>query len=229
MADVVAIFCGWRYSHFWSWQMLLPCLADVVAIMWPMLLPLFDVGNVIAMFGWCYCHIFVYWWHKLCYCGCCYATLWECIFLADLVARFGWCYCHLLLCLADVIANMADVIAIYNLFVVFSWQIFLPGLADVIAICYCVWQMLLPIWLMLLPFVTCYVRQMLFDAIAGHTNTLTPSLLEIIKINIFFRPGRSHVGNWQKLVLSLKILVLLKRIFELHTRKQNEKHPYSYD
>ena len=51
--------------------------------------------------------------------------------------------------------------------------------------------------------------------IAGHTNTLTPSVLEIIKINIFFRPGRSHVRNWQKLVLSLKILVLLKRIFDL--------------
>ena len=30
------------------------------------------------------------------------------------------------------------------------------------------------------------------------------SVLEIIKINIFFRPGRSHVRNWQKLVLSLK-------------------------
>ena len=57
---------------------------------------------------------------------------------------------------------------------------------------------------------------------------MTPSVLEIIKINIFFRPGRSHVRNWQKLVLSLKILVLLKRIFELHTRKQNEKHPYTY-
>ena len=54
--------------------------------------------------------------------------------------------------------------------------------------------------------------------IAGHTNTLTPSVLEIIKINIFFRPGRSHVRNWQKLVLSLKILVLLKRIFDLHTK-----------
>ena len=53
--------------------------------------------------------------------------------------------------------------------------------------------------------------------IAGHTNTLTPSVLEINKINIFFRPGRSHVRNWQKLVLSLKILVLLKRIFDLQT------------
>ena len=41
-------------------------------------------------------------------------------------------------------------------------------------------------------------------------------MLEIIKINIFFRPGRSHVRNWQKLVLSLKILVLLERIFDLH-------------
>ena len=56
----------------------------------------------------------------------------------------------------------------------------------------------------------------------------TFSVGKIIKINIFFRPGRSHVRNWQKLVLSLKILVLLKRIFDLHTRKQNEKHPYIY-
>ena len=46
-------------------------------------------------------------------------------------------------------------------------------------------------------------------------------------INIFFRPGRSHVRNWRKLVLSLKILVLLKRILDLHIRKQNEKHPYT--
>ena len=57
--------------------------------------------------------------------------------------------------------------------------------------------------------------------IAGHTNTLTPSVLEIIKINIFFRPGRSHVRNWQKLVLSLKILVLLKRIFDLQKKTCN--------
>ena len=49
---------------------------------------------------------------------------------------------------------------------VFFWQILLPGLADVIAICCCVWQMLLPIWLMLLPFITCYVRQMLFARVA---------------------------------------------------------------
>ena len=44
--------------------------------------------------------------------------LWEyCIFVADLIARF-WLMLlpNLLLCLADVIANMADVIAIYNLF-----------------------------------------------------------------------------------------------------------------
>ena len=57
---------------------------------------------------------------------------------------------------------------------------------------------------------------------------MTPSVLEIIKINISFRPGRSHVRNWRKLVLSLKILVLLKRIFDLHISKQNEKHPYTY-
>ena len=54
-------------------------------------------------------------------------------------------------------------------------------------------------------------------------------MFEIIKINIFFRPGRSHVRNWRKLVLSLKILVLLKRIFDLHISKQNEKHPYTYE
>ena len=63
--------------------------------------------------------------------------------------------------------------------------------------------------------------------ITGHTNTLTPSVLEINKINIFFRPGRSHVRNWQKLVLTLKILVLLERILDLYTSKQNEKYPHT--
>ena len=75
--------------------------------------------------------------------------------------------------LANVIAMLADVIAIF-LYIdgtncatvavvmphcgnVFFWQILLPGLADVIATCCCVWQMLLPIWLMLLPFITCFV------------------------------------------------------------------------
>ena len=54
-------------------------------------------------------------------------------------------------CVADVFATMADVVAIY--------------------IC-CVrpfdamWQMLLPLWLMLLPFISCFVWQMLFARVA---------------------------------------------------------------
>ena len=81
----------------------------------------------------------------------------------------------LLPCLADVIAiflyidgtNCATVAVVMpHCGNVFFWQILLPGLADVIATCCCVWQMLLPIWLMLLPFVTCYVGQMLFARVA---------------------------------------------------------------
>ena len=87
--------------------------------------------------------------------------------------------------------------------IVFLWQILLPGLADVVAICCCVAGVIAT---MAITYCRTY---------AGHTNTLTPLVLEIIKINIFFRPGRSHVRNWQKLVLSIKILVLLKRIFDL--------------
>ena len=44
---------------------------------------------------------------------------------------------------------------------------------------------------------------------------LLPGLKNQSILVIFFRPGRSHVRNWRKLVLSLKILVLLKRIFDL--------------
>ena len=72
----------------------------------------------------------------------------------------------LLPCLADVITiflyidgtNCATVAVVMpHCGNVFFWQILLPGLADVIATCCCVWQMLLPIWLMLLPFITCFV------------------------------------------------------------------------
>ena len=111
---------------------------------------------------------------------------------------FGWCCCHFV---ADVIATCC-------------WQ-----LCCHVGWCYC--------HCLLINGTNCIVVADI-AWIAGHTNTLTPSVLEIIKINIFFRPGRSHVRNWQKLVLSLKILVLLKRIFDLHISKQNEKHPYTY-
>ena len=73
--------------------MLLPCLADIVAIVCLLVAPI------------------VLLWLLLCH-------LWDyCVFVADVVARF-WLMLlpYLLLCLADVIANMADVIAICNLF-----------------------------------------------------------------------------------------------------------------
>ena len=41
--------------------------------------------------------------------------------------------------------------------------------------------------------------------IAGLTITVTPPVSEIAEVNIFLRPGRSHVGNWQKLVSDQKI------------------------
>ena len=53
-------------------------------------------------------------------------------------------------------------------------------------------------------------------------------MLEIIKNNIFFRPGRSHVRNWQKFVLALKIWFCFREIYKLHISKQNEKHPYPF-
>ena len=56
LAEVVAIFFGgWCYYHFWLLAdviaiclLMVPCLADVVAILWLMLLPLV-VGNYVAM------------------------------------------------------------------------------------------------------------------------------------------------------------------------------------
>ena len=41
--------------------------------------------------------------------------------------------------------------------------------------------------------------------IAGLTITVTSPVGEIVKVNIFLRPGRSHVGNWQKLASNPKI------------------------
>ena len=35
--------------------------------------------------------------------------------------------------------------------------------------------------------------------------TGTPPVGEIVEVNIFLRPGGSHVGNWQKLVSNPKI------------------------
>ena len=40
--------------------------------------------------------------------------------------------------------------------------------------------------------------------IAGLTITVTPPVGEIVEVNIFLRPGRSHVGNWQKLASKFK-------------------------
>ena len=40
--------------------------------------------------------------------------------------------------------------------------------------------------------------------IAGLTITVTPPVGEIVEVNIFLRPGRSHVGNWQMLVSNPK-------------------------
>ena len=40
--------------------------------------------------------------------------------------------------------------------------------------------------------------------IAGLTITVTPSVGVIVEVNIFLRPGRSHVGKWQKLVSKFK-------------------------
>ena len=117
LADVVAIFGGWCYCHLVVgrcychlfidgtifWLMLLPFVADVVATCFATELPCWLM----------LLPLFVSWWHHLCCCGCYCATLWEyCISLADLIAR------------------LADVIAI----------VLLCGRC-------------LPLWLMLLPFI----------------------------------------------------------------------------
>ena len=116
-----------------------------------MLLPFF-VADVIATFdvGRCCCHV---WLVLLPLCGWCYCHF---LMLADVIAMFGWCYCHNLLIDGTNCATVAVVMPHCGSDV-FFWQILLPGLADVIAICCCVWQMSLPMWLVLLPFITCFV------------------------------------------------------------------------
>ena len=88
--------------------------------------------------------------------------------LADVVAMF----------LADVIvivlfiggtncATVAVVMPLVGILYICGRSYCQVFLADVIAILVAVfWQMLLPIWLMLLPFITCFVRQMLFARVA---------------------------------------------------------------
>ena len=40
----------------------------------------------------------------------------------------------------------------------------------------------------------------MFKKFEGLAITVTPPVGVIVEVNIFLRPGRSHVGNWQKLV-----------------------------
>ena len=40
------------------------------------------------------------------------------------------------------------------------------------------------------------ILQKLTKNIAGLTITVTPPVGVIVEVNIFLRPGRSHVGNW---------------------------------
>ena len=55
-------------------------------------------------------------------------------------------------------------------------------------------------------------------------------VLEMPEVNIFLRPGRSQVWNWQKLVCNLKIWLCSWEIStNLHLNKQNEKYPCSYN
>ena len=96
---------------------------------------------------------------------------------------------------------LADVIAIFLL-------------ADVIAMVFIWWQMLLPLWLLftttgqhqpIYRHNTCLVVKHLplypsnVQKIAGHTNTLTPSVLDIIKNNIFFRPEEAMLETGESL------------------------------
>ena len=48
------------------------------------------------------------------------------------------------------------------------------------------------------------ILQKLPKNIAGLTITVPPPVGVIVEVNIFLRPGRSLVGNWQKLVSKFK-------------------------
>ena len=48
------------------------------------------------------------------------------------------------------------------------------------------------------------ILQKMAKNIAGLTITVTPLVGVIVEVNIFLRPGRSHVGNWQKVVSKFK-------------------------
>ena len=121
--------------------MLLPTILDIWFCLWQMLLPL--VFATCILFGWCCCHVALLydrWW-----CNYHQTDVVACLFvLADVIAIcFCDCwYCHIFwfeLCqrcttvvavaslLADVIAKMADGIAI-----VCIWQMLLPS-----GWCYC--------------------------------------------------------------------------------------------
>ena len=52
--------------------------------------------------------------------------------------------------------------------------------------------------------------------IAGHTNTLTPSVLDIIKNNIFFSPEEAMLETGKSLSSLLKIKFCLREIFKLN-------------
>ena len=65
--------------------------------------------------------------------------------------------------------------------------------------------------------------------IARHTNTLTPSVLELTKNNIFFRPEEAMLETGESLSQLLKIKFCLREILNLHSSKQNEKHRYTTD
>ena len=76
--------------------------------------------------------------------------------------------------------------------------------------CYCHVVMLLPLleifWLMLLPMLWLMLLPLLF-CLGDVVPVVVPLIPvgEIVEVNIFLRPGRSHVGNWWKLVSNPKI------------------------
>ena len=68
-------------------------------------------------------------------------------------------------------------------------------------------------------------NQQVSKKVAGHTNTLTPSVLENNLDQHFPQTRRSHDRILQKLVLPLFLSSVLRESLKVHTGKQNESHP----
>ena len=144
LADVVAILVADVIATFCCWQMLLPYLADVIAIIFCLLM-VPCLADVIAILWLMLLPLFIV-GRCCCHVWLMLLPLFFCLLMAPVVLLW------LLLC------HIVGVLYFFGRSYCQVWLMLLPFDA--------VWQMLLPIWLMLLPFISCCVRQMLFARVA---------------------------------------------------------------